>query len=168
MSQSQETSSGLMSLYEFEFRLLPYLVDLCSKGKVTLDSISDKESIRRLIEINSLTIEWNWDDFTCSLRMVSELPVVIYQFPEPEMAPLARFAAGVTSKGDYMTYYTLEMDDTMDRKTWFLCTQSTAQHTLICEVDECANVEEFIALLQRKKIIRKERKSFFSFLKEKF
>ena len=164
MSQSQETSSGLMSLYEFEFRLLPYLVDLCSKGKVTLDSISDKESIRRLIEINSLTIEWNWDDFTCSLRMVSELPVVIYQFPEPEMAPLARFAAVVPHRG----YYTLEMDDTMDCKTWFLCTQSTAQHTLICEVDECADVEEFIALLQRKKIIRNKRKSFFSFLKEKF
>ena len=164
MSQSQETSSGLMSLYEFEFRLLPYLVDLCSKGKVTLDSISDKESIRRLIEINSLTIEWNWDDFICSLRMVSELPVVIYQFPEPEMAPLARFSAVVPHRG----YYTLEMDDTMDRKTWSLCTQSTAQHTLICEVDDCADAEEFIALLQRKKIIRKERKSFFSFLKEKF
>ena len=94
--------------------------------------------------------------------------VVIYQFPEPEIAPLARFAAGVTSKVDMMTYYTLDMDDTMDCKTWFLCTQSTARHTLICEVDECVSVEEFIALLQRKKIIKKERKSFFSFLRDKF
>ena len=157
-----------MSLYVFEFRLLPSLVNLCSRGITHPGQIADKKVLELYLAQNSSYIEWDWDRFSCSFRIIAGQSVVIYQFPEPEMAPLARFAAGVTSKGDIMTYYTLEMDDTMDRKTWFLCTQSTAQHTLICEVDECADVEEFIALLQRKKIIRKERKSLFSFLKEKF
>ena len=163
-----EIPLGSMSLYDFEFRLLPSLVNLCSRGITRPGQIADKKVLELYLAQNSWYIEWDWDRFSCSFRIIADQSVVIYLFPEPEMAPLARFAAGVTSKGDYMTYYTLEMDDTMDRKTWFLCTQSTAQHTLICEVDECANVEEFIALLQRKKIIKKERKSFFSFLRDKF
>lgn len=88
--QFAEIPLGSMSLYDFEFRLLPSFANLCSRGITYPGTIADKKVIERVLVENSFFIEWDWDSFSCSFRIIADQSVVIYQFPEPEMTPLAR------------------------------------------------------------------------------
>ena len=137
----------IMGLYEFEYRLLPYLVDQCSKRQIHPLNIADKNYIIGLVEGNCDKVAWNWDDFKATVRKIDDNVLLLYWFPEPAMTPLARFAVAVVSK-DGLAYYTLEFDEYKGNNTWYLCLQDTSTHHNLGQVDECRTMEEFISLIQ--------------------
>ena len=137
----------IMGLYPFEYRVLPYLVDQCSKRLLHPLQIAQKNFIVDFVEGNCDKVAWNWDDFNSTARKIDDKIVLLYWFPEPDIAPLARFAAAVV--GDVgLSYYTLEFDEYDNNKTWYLCAQDVQNHHNLGQVNECKTMNDFITLLQ--------------------
>ena len=162
----EESAPKVMSLYEFEFRLLPFLMNEVSKGSIPALGVVNKLSLMAFVEGNCDEITWKWPDFRCEGRTVDGTQLLLYWFPEPEEAPLARFAAGVLSKRR-VNYYTLEIDDYGGRTSWHLCAQDTETHATFGVVEECKTMEEFIALLMKKGMLSGGKKGFLSGLFKK-
>ena len=137
----------IMGLYAFEYRVLPYLVDQCSKRQLHPLQISQKSFIVDFVEANCDKVAWNWDDFNSMARKIDDKVVLLFWFPEPDMAPLARFAAAIVAE-DNLSYYTLEYDDYENKKTWYLCAQDVQAHHNLGQVNECKTMNDFITLLQ--------------------
>lgn len=142
-----------MDLYEFEYRVLPYLVEQSSKKQIHPLGLVDKESMIRFVESNCDGITWDWNDYNSSIQKVNDDIVLQFWFPEPQMAPLARFAVAVVKQSG-LSYYTLEFDEYDNRLSWYLCSQTMESHLNLGQVDECKTMEEYIALLQHRGIIK--------------
>lgn len=139
----------IMELYSFEYSVLPYLVDQCSKHKIHPLLIADKEYIMNFVDENCDKVGWNWNNFKSTVRKVDDNVLLLYWFPEPDITPLARFAAAVVAK-DGLTYYTLEFDEYKNKNTWYLCAQDVGMHHNLGQVEECKTMEEFVSLLQQR------------------
>lgn len=137
----------VMNLYEFEYRMLPYLVDKCTKRQVHPVQLADKQFLIDCVEGSRDRITWKWDDFNSTIKMVDDNVFILYWFPEPDMAPLARFAVAIIAKAG-VSYYTLELDEYENKPTWYLCAQDINYHNNFGQVDECKTMEEFISLIQ--------------------
>ena len=138
-----------MGLYYFEFKFIPYLLDLSSKRQIHPLNIANKDFIISFTERCCDRVEWQWDDFNSEAGKVGDSVLLLYWFPEPTTPPLAKFAAAVVSESG-LTYYTLEYDDYDGRSVWYLCTQDAQKHYNIGQVEECATMEDFVRLLQDK------------------
>lgn len=136
----------MKDLYEFEYGLMPYLIEQCSDMKLDPKALTDKDFIRGIVERNFGKVHWNWDEFQVKVYDIGGNPVIIYRFPEPDMAPLARFAAAVADKNG-LKYYTLEYDDFGNKVTWHFCRKYQGGHDNFGEVDECVTMEEFANLI---------------------
>ena len=152
INSQEESAPKILSLYEFEYRLLPYLVHQCSQREIHPLGLADKESMQSFVDSNFDRVTWNWEDYRSTVKKINESVVILFWFPEPDMAPLAKFAATVvSSKG--LTYYTLEIDEYENKTTWYLCSQNTESHLNLGQVNECKTMEDFISLLQSRSII---------------
>lgn len=154
-----------MDLYEFEYHFLPYLVNECSQRKLDPRALANKNFIKETVEANSGHVPWNWDDFQINLCDIGDNPVLMYKFPEPDMTPLARFAA-IAFNNQKANYYTLEYNNYQNNVSWFLCMTNENGHANSGQVEECTTIDEFARLIEEKifKIRRKrdEKKSCFA------
>ena len=153
MNTQDNSTPKIMDLYEFEYRVLPYLIDQCSNKQIHPLGLVDKESMIRFVESNWDKITWDWENYKSSIQKVNDDIVLLFWFPEPQMAPLARYAAAVVKQSG-LSYYTLEFDEYDNKSSWYLCSQSLESHMNLGQVNECMTMEEFLALLQQRGIIK--------------
>lgn len=151
--EEMDSASRFMRLYDFEYGVIPYLAELCSKRQLHPFQIADKEFIMNAVKNNCEVIEWNWDEFKSTIQQEGNSVLILYWFPEPQFSPLARFGVDVITK-DGLNYYTLEFDDHFNRIKWYLCHPTVKGHSLITEVEECKTMEEFISLLRRHRLLK--------------
>ena len=155
----------IMDLYEFEYHFLPYLVNECSQRKLDPRALADKNFIKETVEANSENVPWNWDDFQINVCDIGDSPVLMYKFPEPDMTPLARFAA-ITVDNQGANYYTLEYNNYKNKVSWYFCMTNEKGRTNLGQVDECATIEDFARFIGENvfKIQSKsgEKKSWFT------
>lgn len=135
-----------MSLYEFEFRFLPYFTELCQTWKISYEDLASKDFIMGQVAANYPSVDWNWEQFHVEKVNIMGNRCVAFTFPEPNDPPLARFAIAriggdVTFTGEDASYNTLELGE---NGTWYLCRQSTKEHSNYGVVSECKSLEEFI------------------------
>ena len=152
----------MMDLYEFEFKFMPFLIEECSSRKLDPRSLVEKDFIKMTVEQNTETVAWNWDDFEIKVEDTGDIPVIIYRFPEPDAAPLARFGAVVVNH-DGLAYYTLEFENYSNKVSWHFCTMNHGEHRNLGKVHECTTTEEFAALIEKRvlKIRTPKQKSLF-------
>lgn len=139
----------MIDLYEFEFVLLPYLIELCSEMKLQPMALTDKGFIRETVENNYGKVPWDWDDFKIKVYDIGGNPVIIYQFPEPDMPPLARFAATI-AENNRLNYYTIEYENFLNKVTWYFNRKHKQGHENLGEVNECVTMEDFANLIASK------------------
>lgn len=154
----------MMGLYEFEFRFLPYMLNESLQGKIRKDLLASKNFLKECVQRNVPLCEWDWEQFDIQVIDVHGAePIIVYHFPEPDMPPLARFAAIVSS-----TYFTLEKGE--KNAEWWFCSQDTVHHNM-GNVAECRNAEEFVTLLEYRILKTKadpDRKSLWDRIKNLF
>ena len=77
------------------------------------------------------------------MRMTdTDMPfMVLYEFPNADKAPLARYGAIVIDENGYATYFTTEKDE--NPKLWYLCMPETDAHKNCGSRRECRSLDEF-------------------------
>ena len=145
--QAYEMPAKGMDLYEFEFRLLPFLFAQCNEGKLGKDLLADKAFIQNTVSQNAPACSWDWSEFdVITADMDGAESVIVFTFPlEDTPLPRCKYAAAVF--GQKTGFYTLEhgADD-----TWFFCRQSGSTHSNFGEVERCDSIREFLSLLEGK------------------
>lgn len=67
--------------------------------------------------------------------------VLLYEFPNADKAPLAKYGAIVIDENGYATYFTTEKDE--NPKLWYLCMPETDAHKNCGSRRECRSLDEF-------------------------
>lgn len=67
--------------------------------------------------------------------------VLLYEFPNADKAPLAKYGAIVIDENSYATYLTTEKDE--NPKLWYLCMPETDAHKNCGSRRECRSLDEF-------------------------
>lgn len=67
--------------------------------------------------------------------------MVLYEFPNADKAPLAKYGAIVIDENGYATYFTTEKDE--NPKLWYLCMPETDAHKNCGSRRECRSLDEF-------------------------
>lgn len=165
----------LLRLYDFEYWLIPQLIEILSEQLPTtaafVDYMSDIDWIvNKLLPQNNLECDFDASKIESSVAGVENINIVItYTFPEPQESPLAKFGAIViNTKGK--NYYTLEKFMYKEDSGWMLGRKSNGCHGTIGRVDDCKTVEDFVRLLKQYKlldtsIISKLRQKLFRFIR---
>jgi len=107
-----------LNLYQFAYRIIPYLANEVFTGNLSYDLLSDKDRIRRIVE-ETYDVSFNWADFAVDniqktfLKGKPDVLMILYTFPEPSEPALAKFASltmDIENKF-FGQYYTLEKTD---------------------------------------------------------
>ncbi|MDE6286233.1 MAG: hypothetical protein K2L99_04490, partial [Muribaculaceae bacterium] len=147
-----------LSLYGFEYQLIPHLINVCEEELSTSEELvrymSEPDWIFGTV-LPQYRMRCNFD--TLAVKVLStdagkNVAVIVYTFPAPDKSPLAKYGAIVVNSNG-ASYYTLERADEIrlfDDKSgdaWILGTTSSKKgHSNYGEVNDCATPEQFIAL----------------------
>lgn len=140
--QNEDNSRG--DIYNPEYRLIPYMLQGVKTGHLLPDALVDEEWIRSEIQTrcssNECKEEWNLFKIN-RVNKFGDYKLIIYQFPEPKVAPEAKYGAVLlnTSTLD-SNYYTLEMS-VEDR--WYYGGVSEDRHLNYGEADS-TDLDHFI------------------------
>ena len=104
-----------LNLYQFTYRIIPYLAHEVFMGNLSYDALNDKNWMMHTVE-KTYNVSFNWDDFEVdNIQKIffsgkSYILMILYTFPEPSEPALAKFALLTIDIEDKKvgTYYTLE------------------------------------------------------------
>ncbi|MBD5343479.1 MAG: hypothetical protein HDR90_00630 [Bacteroides sp.] len=161
--QTEDTRE--LSLYGFEYQLIPHLINVCQEELPTSEELvrymSNPDWIFGTV-LPQYRMRCSFD--TAAVKVLSttagkDVAVIVYTFPAPDKSPLAKYGAIVVNPNG-ATYYTLERADEIrlfddkDGDAWILGTTSSKKgHSNYGEVKDCATPEKFIALLNKKGLL---------------
>ena len=170
-SFEQKTKNNSINLYDFEFKVLPKIIGICktsmsfqSSREEIFDYLSNKENIIKFLNKLNLSPTFDINDFTVDLS--EKLPnggIIVYTFPSPKEAPLAKYGA-VVIQNNNVAFYTLEFSENVgfneigmpELKTeWFLGEPTETGHKNFGLVKECPTPRSLIEILIEKGIITK-------------
>lgn len=159
-----------LRLYDFEYRLIPNLIDVSSRNLPNVEDFVSYMSnmewiINDILPEFKLKCEFETTSLKASVYPVHDKNIVIaYSFPEPQKAPLAKWGAIViNNKG--IKYFTLEKSEYKNEYGWFLGGSSVENHYNYGKVDDCPTIDDFISLLDQRGFFVRE--SYFSSLRRK-
>lgn len=140
--QSEDNSRG--DIYNPEYRLIPRILQGMKTDHLLPDALVDEEWIRREIQTRCSSNECKeeWDSFKINrVNKFGDYKLIIYQFPEPKIAPEAKYGAVLLNTNTLdSNYYTLEMS-VEDR--WYYGGVSEDRHLNYGEA-ESADLDRFI------------------------
>ena len=140
--QNKDNSRG--DIYNPEYRLIPYMLQGVKADSLLPDALVDEEWIRREIQTrcSSNDCKEEWDSFKINrVNKFGDYKLIIYQFPEPKVAPEAKYGAVLLNTNTLdSNYYTLEMS-VEDR--WYYGGVSEDRHLNYGEA-ESADLDRFI------------------------
>lgn len=100
-------------IYHPEYRWIPEIIQMVSKKECAPDALIDEEWIRSVIQRNCQNdgCRAQWDNFRINrVDKFGNFKLIIYQFPEPKVAPEAKYGAVLMDVNTLESnYYTLEM-----------------------------------------------------------
>ena len=109
--QNDDNSRG--DIYNPEYRLIPRILQGVKTDHLLPDALVDEEWIRREIQTRCSSNECKeeWDLFKINrVNKFGDYKLIIYQFPEPKVAPEAKYGAVLLNTNTLESnYYTLEM-----------------------------------------------------------
>ena len=140
--QNEDNSRG--DIYNPEYRLIPHMLQRVKSDHLLPDALVDEEWIRREIQTRCSSNECKeeWDSFKINrVNKFGDYKLIIYQFPEPKVAPEAKYGAVLLNTNTLdSNYYTLEMS-VEDR--WYYGGVSEDRHLNYGEA-ESADLDHFI------------------------
>ena len=140
--QNEDNSRG--DIYNPEYRLIPHMLQRVKSDHLLPDALVDEEWIRREIQTrcSSNKCKEKWNSFKInSVNKFGDYKLIIYQFPEPKIAPEAKYGAVLLNTSTLESnYYTLEMS-VEDR--WYYGGVSEDRHLNYGEA-ESADLDHFI------------------------
>ena len=140
--QTEDNSRG--DIYNPEYRLIPYMLQGVKNDYLLPDALVDEEWIRREIQTRCSSNECKevWNSFKINrVNKFGDYKLIIYQFPEPKVAPEAKYGAVLLNTNTLESnYYTLEMS-VEDR--WYYGGVSEDRHLNYGEADS-ADLDRFI------------------------
>lgn len=140
--QNKDNSRG--DIYNPEYRLIPHMLQGVKNDHLLPDALVDEEWIRREIQTRCSSNECKeeWNSFKINrVYDFGNYKLIIYQFPEPKIAPEAKYGAVLLNTNtSESSYYTLEMS-VEDR--WFYGGVSEERHLNYGEADS-ADLDRFI------------------------
>ena len=140
--QNEDNSRG--DIYNPEYRLIPHMLQRVKSDHLLPDALVDEEWIRREIQTRCSSNECKeeWDSFKINrVNKFGDYKLIIYQFPEPKVAPEAKYGAVLLNTNTLdSNYYTLEMS-VEDR--WYYGGVSEDRHLNYGEA-ESTDLDRFI------------------------
>lgn len=140
--QNEDNSRG--DIYNPEYRLIPRILQGVKADHLLPDALVDEEWIRSEIQTRCSSNECKeeWDSFKINrVNKFGDYKLIIYQFPEPKIAPEAKYGAVLLNTNTLdSNYYTLEMS-VEDR--WYYGGVSEDRHLNYGEA-ESADLDRFI------------------------
>ncbi|MBR6490302.1 MAG: SEL1-like repeat protein [Muribaculaceae bacterium] len=152
-----------ITMYEFQFRLIPSMVWDCENGDVNKGILNDVTEWQ--LQLGSQFIshyEWDWKDISSNVHHPNDsIEIIVYRFPEPERMPLCLYSAAViNTRSGECAYYTLEKtmnfdEVTSDTKCWVFggMSRNNASHVsydmLTGDVTEQQFVDFILAFLSK-------------------
>lgn len=140
--QNEDNFRG--DIYNPEYRLIPYMLQGVKSDHLLPDALVDEEWIRREIQTRCSSNESKeeWDSFKINrVNKFGDYKLIIYQFPEPKVAPEAKYGAVLLNTNTLdSNYYTLEMS-VEDR--WYYGGVSEDRHLNYGEA-ESTDLDHFI------------------------
>ena len=140
--QNDDNSRG--DIYNPEYRLIPYMLQGVKTDHLLPDALVDEAWIRREIQTRCSSNECKeeWDSFKINrVNKFGDYKLIFYQFPEPKVAPEAKYGAVLLNTNTLdSNYYTLEMS-VEDR--WYYGGVSEDRHLNYGEA-ESADLDHFI------------------------
>ena len=142
--EEQNVDDSRGDIYNPEYRLIPHMLQGVNGGHLIPEALVDEEWIRRAIQTrcSNEACKEEWNSFKINrVNNFGNYKLIIYQFPEPKIAPEAKYGA-VLLNTDTMdgNYYTLEMS-VEDR--WYYGGVSEDRHLNYGEA-ESADLDRFI------------------------
>lgn len=140
--QNEDNSRG--DIYNPEYRLIPRMLQGVKTDHLLPDALVDEEWIRSEIQTRCSSNECKeeWNSFKINrVNKFGDYKLIIYQFPEPKIAPEAKYGAVLLNTNTLdSNYYTLEMS-VEDR--WYYGGVSEDRHLNYGEA-ESADLDHFI------------------------
>lgn len=151
--QENDPTLGRNYIYSLAYRLVPAALSHLKNGKLSIEDLWNEELMRDTLRRHEQYVD---EAELAKFRVLSvsdygEIKQVVYQFPEPQIAPEAKYGAVlVNTRTLECQYYTLEMSD---NGLWFYCGVNGEQHLNYGEA-KSSNLESFITwvLSQNKSI----------------
>lgn len=140
-------------IYSLAYRLIPSALTHLKNGKLSIEDLWNEELMRDTLRRHEQYVdEAELTKFrVLSVSDYGEIKQVVYQFPEPQIAPEAKYGAVlVNTRTLECQYYTLEMSD---NDLWFYCGVNGQQHLNYGEA-KSSDLESFLTwvLSQNKSI----------------
>lgn len=158
-NHTDNTAPGehVLSLYEFEYKFIPQLLEGYRAEALPLEALSDLNFIKEcLLATWCSDFEFDFNDFSCKeVRINPDHTIIIYTFPEPYRSPLAKYGAILlrNPQKSNAAYYTLERSDDIfapGKIDWVLGSISSDGHGNYGLVNECNTADEFAMLIKEK------------------
>ena len=140
--QNEDNSRG--DIYVTEYRLIPYILQAVKSNNFAPEALVDEEWLRGTIQnqCGSNLRKEEWNSFKINrVDNFGNYKLIVYQFPEPKIAPEAKYGAVLLNTNTLdSNYYTLEMS-VEDR--WYYGGVSEDRHLNYGEA-ESADLDHFI------------------------
>lgn len=114
--------------YFIQYKFIPDMVDMVSKGDLTINVLFDVERWKNFVTSKMKEdFIFEWDELLCrGIKVDDDHVIVLYIFPKPRQVPEAAFAAAVVNTSNHNAqYYTLEYS--FDNQ-WVLGGMNADQH----------------------------------------
>jgi hypothetical protein len=109
----QNVDNPLSDIYNSEYRFIPHMLQAVKSDRLMPDALVDEEWIRKEVQTQCNTKEsaLEWNNFKINrVQNFGDYKLIVYQFPEPKIAPQAKYGAVLLNTNTLdSNYYTLEM-----------------------------------------------------------
>lgn len=141
--ESNDNNTFTANAYYLEYKFIPQLLGLIKGRQISPKILVDISMWEKLIgELGGALKGYNMNDIKFTVTKLSESHVlIIYVFPEPKVAPEAKYGAIVADlKSGKSEYLTLELSVDGD---WFLGSTGSGCHFNYGKADHELSIEEF-------------------------
>lgn len=155
MSDSVAAEVPKLTMYQYEYQLIPMLLGQMGVSHEFMDNLSDARYLNEFI-LPMMGAACDFDMSTVSVQRMKrgDKDIIVYTFPTPKWIPDAKYGA-IVNMGDKYRYFTLEKS--LDGY-WVLgeseCSVQNLSHRNYGDVPESETPEKFVDLIESKGLLK--------------
>ncbi len=155
MSDSVAVEVPKLTMYQYEYQLIPMLLGQMGVSQEFLDNLSDVRYLNEFIlPMMGATCDFDMSAVSVQRMKRGDKDIVVYTFPTPKRIPDAKYGA-IVNTGDKYRYFTLEKS--LDGY-WVLgeseCSVQNLSHKNYGDVPESETPEMFVDLIDEKGFLK--------------
>ena len=144
-----------LTMYQYEYQLIPMLLGQMGVSQEFLDNLSDVRYLNEFIlPMMGATCDFDMSAVSVQRMKRGDKDIVVYTFPTPKRIPDAKYGA-IVKMGDKYRYFTLEKS--LDGY-WVLgeseCSVQNLSHKNYGDVPESETPEMFVDLIDEKGFLK--------------